>query len=337
MSRYASAHARPHGAGDAGPTAAQIVLDESLEGKLVDKVIVITGATSGIGIETAQALAATGATLILTVRDAARARANLASLLETNSTRVWLVEMDNTSFASVRAAAANILGKSNGQINVMVNNAGVMGVEPLTLTMDGHEVHFATNHLSHFLLFQLLKPALLSSSTPEFQSRVVMVSSSAHRACNLSESDNYNFQKGEYNFGIAYAMSKLANIYMANELDRRYGHLGLHATSLHPGAVNTKLSTHLGPEFVERILANEELLKVIKSSEQGAGTTVLAAIGKEWEGKGGKYLEDCEEAKRGVDDEDMFGTGYVSQTYDAETERRLWEDSLHMVGVKADP
>lgn len=337
MSRYASAHANPQGAGDARPTAAQIVQDEGLEGKLADKVIVITGATSGIGIETARALSATGATLFLTARDMARAKANLSSLLEANPTRISIIEMDNTSFASVRAAAANILEKSNGQINVLVNNAGVMGIEGLTLSADGHEIHFATNHLSHFLLFQLLKPALLSSSTPEFQCRVVMVGSSAHRAGTLSESDNYNFQKGGYNFAIAYAKSKLANIYMANELDRRYGQMGLHAISLHPGAINTNLSRHLGPEFVERILSNEELLKIIKSLEQGAATTIVAAIGKAWEGRGGKYLEDCEEAKRGVDDSDMFGIGYVRQTYDAETEGRLWEDSLQIVGARADP
>ncbi|KEF59700.1 alcohol dehydrogenase [Exophiala aquamarina CBS 119918] len=337
MSRYAVSHANPEGAGDARPTAAQIVRDEDLEGKHRNKVIVITGATSGIGVETAWALSATGATLFLTARDMARAKANLAGLLESNPTRISLVEMDNTSFDSVRAAAATILEKSSGQINILVNNAGVMGIEELTLTADGHEIHFATNHLSHFLLFQLLKAALLGSSTPEFQSRVVMVASSAHRSSTMSESDNYNFQKGGYNFGTAYAKSKLANIYMANELDRRYGQIGLHATSLHPGAINTDLSRHLGPEFVERIMSNEELLKIIKSLEQGAATTVLAAIGKSWEGRGGKYLEDCEEAKRGVDDNDVFGIGYVKQTYDPETEGRLWDDSLKIVGIKADP
>ena len=84
-----------------------------------------------------------------------------------------------------------------------------MGIEDLKLTEDGHEMHFATNHLSRFLLFQLLKPALLASSTHEFHSRVVMVASSAHRACNLSDSDNYSYQNGRYHYGTAYANSKL--------------------------------------------------------------------------------------------------------------------------------
>jgi NAD(P)-dependent dehydrogenase (short-subunit alcohol dehydrogenase family) len=125
------------------------------------------------------------------------------------------------------------------------------------------------------------------------------VASSAHRSCNLSASDNYYFQKGGYNFGLAYVNSKLANVYMANELDRRYGQKGLHATSLHPGAINTDLPRHLGPEWVQKLLSDENIVRTLKSTEQGAATTVLAAIGKQWEDRGGRYLEDCEEARRG--------------------------------------
>jgi NAD(P)-dependent dehydrogenase (short-subunit alcohol dehydrogenase family) len=334
MSQYTAAHANPKGAGDARPTALQIIRDESVEGKLVGKVIVITGATSGIGLETARALSATGATLYLTARNMTRAQTALPGILEVG--RISLVEMDNASFSSIRAAAALILKKSNNQVNILINNAGVMGIVERTLTEDGHEIHFATNHLGHFLLFQLLKPALLSSSTTELHSRVVNVASSAHRSSYLNESDNYDFQKGGYHFGLAYANSKLANVYMANELDRRCGDAGLHATSVNPGAVNTDISRHLGKEFVAKLMSNEKLVQIMKSIEQGAATTVLAAIGKEWEDRGGKYLEDCEEAKRGEDDNDAFGVGYVRQTYDAENERRLWKDSMEIVGVKDD-
>ncbi|KAF2498227.1 short-chain dehydrogenase/reductase-like protein [Lophium mytilinum] len=334
MSPYAAAHANPQGAGDARPTALQIIRDESLEGKLVGKVIVITGPTAGIGIETARALSATGATLILTARDMKKAETVLGGILEPS--RFSLVEMDNASFASIRAAAATILAKSNNQVNILINNAGVMGLEELKLTEDGHEMHFATNHLGHFLLFQLLKPALLASSTPDFHSRVVVVASSAHRACDLNESDNYDFQKGGYHYGLAYATSKLANVYMANELDRRYADKGLHATSLHPGAINTDLARHMSSEHVEQILNDENVRKIMKTPEQGAATTVLAAIGKEWEDKGGKYLEDCGEAKRGKDDKEVFGVGYVRQTYDPKNEDRLWKDSLKIVGMNDD-
>ena len=158
MSPYAAAHAYPQGAGDARPSALQIIRDESLQGKLAGKVMVITGATSGIGIETARALSSTGATLFLTARDMKKAETALVGILEPD--RVSLVEMDNASFASIRAAATAILEGSNNQVNLLVNNAGVMGIEDLKLTEDGHETHFATNHLGHFLLFQLLKPGI---------------------------------------------------------------------------------------------------------------------------------------------------------------------------------
>jgi len=272
-----------------------------------------------LALQLREALAATGATLVITARDVKKAETILVDLLKPG--RVSVVEMDNSSFASIRAAATTILAKSNNQVNILVNSAGVMGIEALTLTVDGHEMHFST---------------LLASSSPDFHSRVVNVASPAHRAWTLNESDNHDFQKGGYRFGLAYAHSKLASVYMANELDRRYAHQGLQSTSLHPGAIDTDLSRHLGPAFVEQIMSNENVVKILKSVEQGAATTVLAAVGKEWEGKGGKYLEDCEEAKRGVDDNDSFGLGYVRQTYDPMNEERLWKDSLKLVGVAED-
>ena len=334
MGPYTAAHANPQGAGDARPTALQIVRDEGVEGKLGEKVVVITGASSGIGLETARALSVTGAALFLTARNLKMAEIALAGVVEAGL--VSLVEMDNNSFASIRTAAETILKKSNNKVNILINNAGVMGLQGLKLTEDGQEVHFATNYLSEFLLFQLLKPALLASATRDFHSRVVNVSSSAHRAGNLPDSDNYNFEKGGYSHEVAYANSKVACTYLANEIDRRYGSEGLHATSVHPGGIGTNISRHLGPEFVQYITSNEAIVKILKSLEQGAATTVVAAIGKEWENKGGKYLEDCEEAQRGKDDNNTFGVGYVSQTYDQKSEDRLWRDSLKIVGISTD-
>ncbi|KEY69617.1 hypothetical protein S7711_10011 [Stachybotrys chartarum IBT 7711] len=331
MGNYTALHADPQGPGDARPTALQIINDDSLNGKLLGKVIVITGASRGLGAETARALHSTGARLYLTVRDLKKAQSSLA---EENSDRITLVEMDTSSFASVRAAAAKILAQTSNHINILINNAGVMGLKSLELTEDGYETHFATNHLGHFLLFQLLKSALLASSTAGFHSRVVNVASSTHRTITkLSDSDNYNFEKGGYDHMVAYANSKLANIYMANELDRRFGSQGLHAISVHPGAVATDLLRSLGGvALLEPILSNKELSKEFKSPEQGAATIVLGAVGKEWEGKGGKYLENCGESVRGKDDGDMRTLGYVSHTYDPAAEKRLWDDSLRMTG-----
>ncbi|RAO73390.1 uncharacterized protein BHQ10_009402 [Talaromyces amestolkiae] len=329
MSRYAAAHANPQGPGDARPTALQIVQDEKLENKLIGKVIVITGVTSGIGLETALALAATGATLFLTVRDLEKAKMTLHDLIQSN--RVFLVKMDNSSLTSIKVAAAEILSQSKHHVNILINNAGILGGPNLQLTDDGFEAQFATNYLGHFLLFELLKPALIASTTPEFSSRVVNVSSSAARSVGLTTSDNYNFEKTEYDPSIAYAQSKLAMIYMANEIERRYGQNGLHATSVHPGGIATNISRNVSPEIVAMIM--EKLKHVLKSTEQGAATTVIAAIGTEWESKGGRYLEDCAESQRGPDDYDVFGVGWTRQMYDAENEARLWKDSLEMLGL----
>jgi NAD(P)-dependent dehydrogenase (short-subunit alcohol dehydrogenase family) len=211
-----------------------------------------------------------------------------------------------------------------------------MGLQNYTLTEDGVEAHFSGNYLGFFLLFQLLKQALLASATPNFHSRVVVVASSAHRAATLPSSDNYNFEKGAYNHEIAYNNSKLAAVYLANKIERDYGAQGLHATSLHPGAINTDISRNMPPEFLQGLMTNPYILKILKSTEQGAATTVWAAVGKEWENQGGKYLEDVREAERGEDDGQIFGVGWVKQTYNPQEEDRLWGDSLKIVGLEGD-
>jgi NAD(P)-dependent dehydrogenase (short-subunit alcohol dehydrogenase family) len=335
MSRYAAAHANPKGAGDARPTALQIVKDENLEGKLSGKVIVITGTSAGIGIETARALSTTGATLLLAARDKNKAHKALTGILD--PPRVTFVEMENGSLDSVRAASETILDRTGGQVNILINNAGIMATPDLQLSKDGYELQFATNHLAHFLLFQLLKKALIDSSTPEFHSRVINVASSGHRIHGLNVSDNYNFEKGEYSPWVSYAQSKTANIYMANEIDRRYGNKGLHATSLHPGAIaTTGLGKHMDPAMAQAFLSDPVKMNSLKSAEQGAATTVLAAIGKEWENKGGRYLVNCADASPGEDDGNVEGSTYVSHTYDPKSEARLWKDSLKIVGLTED-
>ncbi|KAH8822103.1 hypothetical protein F5884DRAFT_657109 [Xylogone sp. PMI_703] len=332
MSRYEAAHKNIKGPRDDRPTALQIVKDEGMENKLKGKVIVITGTSSGIGVETARALVTTGATLYLTARDLTKTKEALGDIL--GSGRAELVQMDLTSLDSVRAAAKSILEKSNNQVNILINNAGVMAVSDRELTKDGHEMQFGTNHLAHFLLFQLLKPALLASSTPELHSRVVNVTSSGHRFQSINDSDNYDFQKGGYNPWGAYGQSKTANIYMANEIDRRYGSKGLHALSAHPGSIVTPLQRHLPPGVMEQVSSEER--RLFKSPEQGAATTVWAAIGKEWENRGGRYLEDCCEPSLCEDLSDRMAVGYAAHAYDPEREARLWKDSLKLVGLQDD-
>lgn len=333
MSRYAASHANPAGPGDARPTALQIIKDEGVEGKLTGKIIVMTGVSSGIGIETVRALSVTGATLYLVARDLTKAKAALVDIF--NPDRMGLFQMDQESLESVRGASRAILSKTD-KINILINNAGIMAVPDLRFTKDGYELQFGTNHLSHFLFFELLKPALLAGATPDFHSRVVSVASSVHQVHGINDSDNYNFQKGGYDPTIAYAQSKTANIYMANEIERRYGSRHLHATSLHPGTIAaTGLTRFMDPEVVEGIVNSGLFRSLLKSGEQGAATTVWAAIGEEWATKGGKYLLDCTVAKPPSENEsDIHAPIYALHAYDPERESRLWEDSLKLVGLE---
>ena len=198
-------------------------------------------------------------------------------------------------------------------------------------TEDGFETQFGTNHLAHFLLFQLLKPALLSSSTPNFNSRVVSLSSIAHRyfAPNL---DNIMLT-GEYEPNRAYAYSKTANIWFANEIERKYGSQGVHALSLNPGGIWTGLQDHVA-EQVAAWKEDPNVINYMKSLEQGAATTVWAAIGKVLEGKGGLYLDNCQVSPPVVEGYQLLDTGYEKWAYDPENEAKLWKMSNEYVGFK---
>ncbi|KAH8596154.1 hypothetical protein B0O99DRAFT_621155 [Bisporella sp. PMI_857] len=243
--------------------------------------------------------------------------------------------MDNACLDSVRTAASTILSQSKNQVNILINNAGIMATPTLTLTPEGNELQFQTNHLAHFLLFQLLKPALLASSTPALHSRVVNVSSSGHRVFVFNDNPDYAFQHTPYESWTAYGQSKLANIYMTNYIDRVYSTQGLRATSVHPGGIISGLMKDMDPQLVAGFMADEAKMRSLKSWGQGAATTTIAAVGKEWEDRGGKYLVDCEETvmERGIAGEKE---GFVSQTYDEDKEARLWKDSLELVGLDAD-
>jgi NAD(P)-dependent dehydrogenase (short-subunit alcohol dehydrogenase family) len=337
MSRYVAAHANPQGAGDSRPTAMQIVRDEDLVGKLTDKVMVITGGSAGIGVETARAFHATGAKLFLTVRDIAKGQKVVDSITAgdpTNKAEINLIKMELDSLDSIRAGAKDLLGQTH-KINILVNNAGVMAT-PEGRTKDGFEIQFGTNHLAHFLWFQLLKQTLLQSSTQAFQSRVICVSSFGHREGPV-RFDDYNFdQPSSYSGWSAYGQAKTANIYMANEIERRYSSQGLHGISLHPGGIKSNLQVHVNKEGMLDMWEVPEVKAIEKTPEQGAATSVYAALSRDWEGKGGIYLSNCAVMGpfRGKHSMDVSDDGYAPYAYDAAAEGRLWKDSLKMVGIE---
>ncbi|WYZ34666.1 hypothetical protein EsH8_I_000942 [Colletotrichum jinshuiense] len=334
LSPYLQQHRNPSGPGDSRPTAIQVVEDQGLVGKWADKVVLVTGCSpGGIGPETARALHVAGADVYITVRDIPKGEEVAKDILSDGKPgKVEVIKLDLGSLDSVRQGAKEFLSKSE-KLNVLINNAGVMAC-PRGKTTDGFETQFGTNHLGHFLLFQLLKPTLLASSTPEFNSRVISVSSSSHRTGKI-HFDDLNFNHTiEYDPWVAYGQAKLANVHFANELDRRYGSKGLHAVSLHPGGIESPLLRYT-PELSE-VVKDPEIGKWMKSPAQGAATSVWGAVAKEWEGKGGRYLDDVSEAEEASPDGVVFRPGYAPAAYDPLTEKRLWTESLKLVGFEDD-
>lgn len=331
MDPYAKQHDALNGPGDDRPTAMQVIKDNKLNNAWTDKVVLITGATSGIGIETLRAIHATGAKVFITARSQEKADNTIKDILSTSEGKgeIHTIMMDLESLKSVKKGADEFLSKSQ-QLNVLINNAGIMAC-PEAKTEDGYERQFATNHLSHFLLFSIVKDVLLKSSSPGFNSRVIDLASSAHRN-GSTKLDNYNLE-GIYTEWLSYGQAKTANIHMANQIDRIYGSKGLHALSLHPGGILTPLQKFLPKEAVDA-WNTPEMMKHFKSPEQGAATTVWAATAPVWEGKGGKYLEDCKVSPAAdMDNPDPLRQGYAPWAFDEEAEKKLWELSEKLVAV----
>jgi len=237
---------------------------------------------------------------------------------------------------SVKKGAEAFLSQSGNKLNVLINNAGVMAT-PEGKTKDGFETQFGTCHIGHFYLFQLLKASLLASADLSFPSRVVAVSSIGHRSGQVRFHD-YKFEEaGSYDAWTAYGQAKTANIYFSNELERRYGGKHLHSTSLHPGGIWTGLQVHIGGQ--EGFEDSAKSRKYMKSPEQGAATSVYAALSAEWSNKGGRYLSNCVEEKPFAHEGDPMylpDDGYATWAYDEQKEKQLWKDSLQMVGLTDD-
>lgn len=175
-----------------------------------------------------------------------------------------------------------------------------------------------------------MKDALLASASPSFNSRVVVVASAAHRRGKINF-DDLNFDNTEYTPLGGYDQSKLANILFANELDRRYQSQNLRGLSIHPGGILTPLARYL--PTIDDIKADPLIYGMMKDAHQGAATTVWAAVAKEWEGKGGVYLDECAEGWLAPDDALYYHGGYAPQAFDPPTEKKLWDVSMKLTGL----
>lgn len=345
ISRYAKVHEiTPCGRADGRPTADQVLCDQNLDEFFgQDKVFLITGGTAGLGAESARVLHKTGAKVFITGRDVKKGQRIAEAIGATNPKNppVEVIAMDHTSLQSVRNAASEFLDRSGGKLNVLMANAGIVA-SSVPKTADGFEAVFGINYLASFLLIQLLTPALISSTTPAFNSRLVVVSSAGHRASNISP-DDYNGSGDTYDASKAYAKSKTALILMSNEFERRHASRGIHALSLNPGVImGTEISRGLPGTSESRRAMYYKMFPLLskweKNTEQGAATQVWASIAKELEGKGGLYLDDVQVAKETEAEgaEQYCLPGYRPWIWDENMAAKLWKDSLGMVGLLDD-
>lgn len=309
---------------------AETTTDQVLDGiDLSGKRVLITGATSGLGQESARAMAAKGASIVITGRNMPKAEQVAAGIREsTGNQNVSVQELELGSFASIRAFAERFL-QDDAALDILINNAGVMAC-PYEETADGLEMQFGTNHIGHFLMTCLIAPALLKAGN----ARIVSLSSRGHQMSPVVFED-IGFKDREYQNWLSYGQSKTANALFAVELEKRLGGRGVHAYSVHPGVIMTELSRHMKEEDFEFLQTRAPSGGLaFKSTEAGAATQVYAATAPELEGRGGVYLEDCHVAE--VDDSDGASEGVRSYALDSENAAKLWKASEEIVGQTFD-
>ncbi len=302
--------------------------DDVLDGRdLTDVNVVITGTSAGLGVETARAAAAHGATVVGVVRDVDKARANLDAA---GATSVDLYQADLASLDSVRAFTDTFLADGHDRIDVLIANAGIMAC-PQGTTADGFELQFGTNHLGHFVLVNRLLPLLLTGSP----ARVVMLSSAGHRRSDVSL-DDPGFERTPYDAWDAYGRAKTANVLFAVELDRRLRGRGVRAAAVHPGGIPTDLGRHLTEETMKVLIETRgDRPFEWKTVPQGAATSVWAGFVADPDEIGGRYCEDCAVAPVITDPNDQ--PGVMGYALDPDTASRLWTLSGELVGEAFDP
>jgi len=300
------------------PFSVQSSAADVIEGiDLTGRRAIVTGGASGIGIETARALAGAGAEVTLAVRNLEAGERTAAGITATTgSSRVLVAPLDLADQASVAAFAKGW----DGPLHILVNNAGVMA-SPLMRTPEGWEMQFATNHLGHFALANGLHRALAAAGG----ARIVSVSSSGHLRSPVVF-DDIHFREREYEPWTAYGQSKTANILFAVEATRRWAGDGIYANALMPGAIHTNLQRYITDGQLAAMRARlGGADPVWKSPGQGAATSVLVATSPLLDGVGGRYFEDCNEAGP---NQAGTRTGVASYALDPEAAVLLWQVSV---------
>jgi NAD(P)-dependent dehydrogenase (short-subunit alcohol dehydrogenase family) len=305
-------------------TARDVVAGLDLSGDLA----IVTGGYSGIGIETVTALAGGGAHVIVPARRTGVAR----DALEARGLGdVEVEELDLSDLASVRAFTERFLATGRS-VAMLINNAGIMAA-PEARVGDGWESQFATNHLGHYVLTNLLWPALVAGGG----ARVVALSSTGHKFSGIRFADP-QFTTG-YDKWLAYGQAKTANSLFAVQLDKLGAAQGVRAFAVHPGGIMTNLSRHVPREEIIAagwMAEDGTLSEGLKSPEQGAATATWAATSPMLDGLGGVYCEDCDIAEPTVPDGPEARTsGVDAHAIDPQEAARLWTYSAELTGVDA--
>ncbi|MEU7317751.1 SDR family NAD(P)-dependent oxidoreductase [Streptomyces sp. NPDC007083] len=314
------------------PFTAASTADEVLRGfDLTGVRAIVTGSSSGIGIETARALTAAGAEVTLAVRNIAAGEAVAESIRDsTGGIRPRAAPLDLADTATV----ARFVEAWRGPLHLLINNAGVV-TGGLERTRAGWEVQFATNHLGHFALAAGLHGALALGASDRAGSRIVAVSSTAHMRSGI-DFDDLHFEHRSYDPQIAYAQSKTANSLFAVEATRRWAADGIVANAVNPGGVSTGLQRNFTPEQRQSLDAAEAAgVFTYKTVEQGAATSIVAAVWPPFGHSGGRYLDDAQEAYPVPNDADLaqHPHGVKEWALDPDLAGRLWAVSTDLLNA----
>ena len=293
---------------DRTSTAAEVIRGHDLHGKTV----IVTGGSAGIGLETTRALASAGAHVLVPARDVEKALAAVGTL-------ATVEPMELTDPASIAAFADRFL-KAGKPLDLLIDNAGIMA-NPLTRVARNIESQFATNHVGHFELTVRLWPALRKAAAP----RIVALTSVGHRRSPVDFED-WNFEHRPYDRWKAYGQSKSANALFALAANAR----GVKAFSVHPGGILTALGKFMTQEETETLVTRAR--HRMKTVEQGAATTVWAAVSPQLDGLGGVYCEDCNIAQP-VPADSQETRGVRPWAMDPALAERLWTLSERITGL----
>jgi NAD(P)-dependent dehydrogenase (short-subunit alcohol dehydrogenase family) len=304
--------------------------------ELESKRILVTGVSAGLGVETARALVAHGASVVGAARDlekAKRAISEVSKAAAETGGSFELIELDLASLKSVRSATDKLV--ADGRLfDVIIANAGVMAT-PFGKTQDGFETQFGTNHLGHFVFVNRIAKLIKDGG------RLVNLASSGHRFSSVDLNDP-NFETTQYEPFLAYGRSKTANILFAVAFDLRHRERGVRATAVHPGGIQTELARHMDPAQMEQMVKqiNEEAAAEgkepfqFKTVPHGAATSVWAAVVAPAEEVGGRYCENCHVSDVVADDArlGLLDEGVRGYALDPENAKALWKKSEEMVG-----